>query len=139
MTEYLAGRFERIERGSQSCDLDVDGFYLTIGYVLTGEDAARDAAIKPLNVFDPSKGGWGAWEVVGRYQILRTRNEILDLGLATGTDKAQSVTLGLNWAPNRHIRAQVNYDHAWFDDPVTVEGKPLKSEDTFTTRIQFDF
>jgi phosphate-selective porin OprO/OprP len=90
-------------------------------------------------VFDPSKGGWGAWEVVGRYQILMTDDELLNLGLATGTDQAQSVTVGLNWFPNRHIRFQLNYDHAWFDDPITVQGERLDNEDTFTTRFLYDF
>lgn len=139
MSEYLAGHFEKVESGDQSTDLDVDGFYVNLGYVLTGENAARDAAIKPRNVFDLSKGGWGAWEVVGRYQILMTDNELLDLGLADGTDKAQSVTLGLNWFPNRHIRFQFNYDHAWFEDSITVQGERLKNEDTFTTRFLYDF
>jgi phosphate-selective porin OprO and OprP len=138
-SEYLAGYFEKIESGNQSGDLDVDGFYVTLGYVLSGENAARDAAIKPRSVFDPSKGGWGAWEVVGRYQILMTDDEILNLGLATGTDKAQSVTLGLNWFPNRHIRFQFNYDHTWFEDPITVQGERLDNEDTFTTRFLYDF
>jgi phosphate-selective porin len=68
-----------------------------------------------------------------------TDDELLNLGLATGTDQAQSVTVGLNWFPNRHIRFQLNYDHAWFDDPITVQGERLDNEDTFTTRFLYDF
>jgi hypothetical protein len=38
--------------------------------------------------------------------------------LPRDTDKAQSFTLGLNWFPNRHIRFQFNFDHAWFDAEI---------------------
>ncbi|MBI4774692.1 MAG: hypothetical protein HY788_11020 [Deltaproteobacteria bacterium] len=138
-TEYLSGHFETVGNGNEFADLDVNGFYLNLGYILTGENAPRDLPIHPRSVFDPSEGGWGAWQLMGRYQILTTDEELLDLGLATGTDRAQSATVGLNWFPNRHIRFQFNYDHAWFQDEITVQGVSLDSEDTFTTRFLYDF
>lgn len=138
-TEYLSGRFETVKSLDLSSDLDVNGFYVNLGYVLTGEDSPRDRPITPRVIFDPSQGGWGAWQVVGRYQILTTSEELLDLGLATGTDKAQSVTVGLNWFPNRHIRFQFNIDYAWFEDSIIIEGDSLDDETTFTTRFLFDF
>lgn len=107
--------------------------------MLTGEDAPRDFAINPLNVFDPANGGWGSWQVVGRYQTLRTDRGILDLGLARGTDDAKSITLGLNWYPNRHMRFQFNYDHAWFDEDIIIQDARLDNEDTFITRFLYDF
>ena len=77
--------------------------------------------------------------MVGRYQTLKTDRGLLDLGLARGTDKAQSVTIGLNWYPNKHIRFQFNYDHAWFDDELIIQSAKLDSENTFITRFQYDF
>jgi phosphate-selective porin OprO/OprP len=138
-SEYLSGRFDRVGTAGLFSDLEVSGFYVNLGYVLTGEDATRDAPIKPRVVFDPSEGGWGAWQLVGRYQILRTDRGLLDLGLARGTDKAQSVIVGLNWHPNRHIRFQFNFDHAWFDDEIFIQGARLERENTFTTRFLYDF
>jgi phosphate-selective porin len=45
----------------------------------------------------------------------------------------------LNWFPNRHIRFQFNFDHAWFQEVIIVQGVPLDSENTFTTRFLYDF
>ncbi|MEW6666355.1 MAG: porin [Thermodesulfobacteriota bacterium] len=137
--EYLSGHFQTVKSGNRFGDLDVDGFYLNLAYVLTGEAAPRDAPIKPSSVFDPSLGGWGAWQVAARYQALSTNRNLLNLRLARGTDKAQSVTVGLNWFPNRHIRFQFNFDHAWFDDDILVQGVPLDSENTFIARFLYDF
>ena len=138
-TEFLSGHFKTVRSGNRFGELDVNGFYLNLGYILTGEDSPRDLPIKPRTNFDPSQGGWGAWQLVARYQVLTTNEDLLNLGLARGTDKAQSVTIGLNWFPNRHIRFQFNFDHAWFEDEIIVEGLPLKSENTFTARFLYDF
>jgi phosphate-selective porin OprO/OprP len=137
--EYLAGHFETIKSLDQSTDLDVKGFYINLGYILTGEDIPRDQPIKPLVNFDPSEGGWGAWQLVWRYQVLKTNDDLLRLGLTSGSDEAQSVTIGLNWFPNRHIRFQINFDHAWFEDEIIVHGKSLDNESIFTTRFLYDF
>ena len=138
-TEYLSSHFQKVRSGDRFTDFNVDGFYMNLGYILTGEDSPRDLPIKPRVVFDPSRGGWGAWQLVARYQMLRTDDEVLRLGLATGTDRAQSVTFGVNWFPNRHIRFQFNFDHAWFGDEIVVQGVCLKRENTFTTRFLYDF
>jgi phosphate-selective porin OprO/OprP len=138
-SEYLSGHFERVGTSTRFSDLDVSGFYINLGYVLTGEDAPHNAPIRPRAIFKPTEGGWGAWQLVGRYQVLRTDQGLLNLGLARGTDKAESVTIGLNWHPNKHIRFQFNFDHAWFEDEVLVQSVGLDSENTFTTRFLYDF
>ncbi len=66
-------------------------------------------------------------------------DELLRSGLARGADKAQVLTIGLNWFPNRHIRFQFNLDHAWFGDEIKVEGVEMDKETTFTTRLLYDF
>lgn len=135
-SEYLSGHFEKVGTATRFGELDVDGFYVNLAYILTGEDAVRDLPIKPLGNFDPSQGGWGAWQVAGRYQSLSTNRDLINLGLVRGTDKAQSVTLALNWFPNRHIRFQFNFDHAWLEDEIIVQGVTLDDENTFIARLQ---
>ncbi|RJX28724.1 MAG: hypothetical protein C4525_15890 [Desulfarculus sp.] len=137
--EYLRARYDDLKRAGSSAGLEVDGYYLSLAWVLTGEDAPGDAAIKPRRDFNPSTGGWGAWQAALRYQSMSTNQELLDRGWASGSDGARSVTLGLNWFPNRHIRLQFNYDHAWFNQEVTRNGVTLDEEDVFTTRVLFDF
>jgi phosphate-selective porin OprO/OprP len=137
--EFLSARFADIRNGSATAGLDVDGYYLNLGWVLTGEDAPGDGTIRPRRDFDPGAGGWGAWQAAVRYQQMNTDRQLLDLGWAEGSDRAQSATLGLNWHPNRHIRVQFNYDHAWFAQEIMRGGVRLDQEDVLTTRVLFDF
>ena len=83
-SEYLSGNFDKVGTATRFSELDVSGYYINLGYVLTGEDAPRDFAIKPIAVFDPSTGGWGSWQVVGRYQTLGQTGKFSILGLAGG-------------------------------------------------------
>lgn len=137
--EYLRARYDDIKRGGASAGLEVDGYYFNVAWVLTGENAPGNSAIRPRHDFDPSKGGWGAWQLGFRYQNMSTDQQLLNMGWATGSDGARSATLGLNWFPNRHIRLQFNYDHAWFNSAVTRNGITLDEEDVLTTRVLFDF
>src|SRR3569832_1498316 len=56
--------------------LRFDGGYAQVGYVLTGESRAYNAAnaayggVKPANPFSLAGGGWGAWEIAGRESTL---------------------------------------------------------------------
>lgn len=137
--EYLSAHYDDIKRAGSSAGLEVDGYYLNLAWVLTGEEAPGNAAIRPRHEFNPSTGGWGAWQVALRYQSMSTNQDLLNRGWASGSDGARSVTLGLNWFPNHHIRLQFNYDHAWFEQNITRNGVTLDEEDVLTTRVLFNF
>lgn len=137
--EYLQGRFDQITRGVPKAGLDLSGGYFTAGYVLTGEDWPQNEPIKPKRDFDPAKGGWGAFQVLGRYQLVNTDSEMLNKGFAVGTDKAQAATFGLNWYWNKHLRFQLNYSYYWFKDQVTFGGVRLDKENFILTRFQYVF
>ena len=83
-TEYLSGHFETVKNTEFSTEFDVHGYYLNLGYVLTGEDSPRDLPIKPKAVFDPSQGGWGAWQVVGGIKSSESPMNCFDLDLPPG-------------------------------------------------------
>ncbi|MBI4766734.1 MAG: hypothetical protein HY787_19415 [Deltaproteobacteria bacterium] len=137
--EYLQGQFDRINKDTARAKLDLRGGYLTAGYVLTGEDWPQNSSIKPRRDFDPAKGGWGAFQALGRYQFIETDSDLLNKGLAVGTDRAQIATLGLNWYWNKHVRFQINYSHTWFEDQITVNGVNLDKEDMVFSRFQYVF
>lgn len=137
--EYLQGRFDQIARGISKAGLDLNGGYFTAGYVLTGEDWPQNESIEPKQDFDPAKGGWGAFQVSGRYQLVDIDSEMLNKGLAVGTDKAQAATFGLNWYWNKHVRFQLNYSYYWFKDQITVGGVRLDKENVVLTRFQYVF
>lgn len=88
-------------------DVSFDGGYVSASYVLTGENREyKDGAfarIKPKNPFSLSKGGWGAWEIAGRYSTL----DLNDGTVAGG--KENNYSLGLNWYPNNYVRLLVDY------------------------------
>lgn len=137
--EYLQGRYDDLTKGAAKTYYAQRGAYLTAGYVLTGEDWNLNTTINPRRNFDPAQGGWGAFQLVGRYQFIEVDDNIIHDGFAVGTDKAQTVTLGLNWYWNRHVRFQLNYSYSWFDDIITVNGVPLDKENVIISRFQFVF
>ncbi len=82
-------------------------------YFLTGEKKEvsnwgwRDP--KPKKNFDPFKGTWGAWEILGRYTHTETDKTFFDLGILEGASRADEYTLGINWTLNPMVKMQLNH------------------------------
>jgi phosphate-selective porin OprO/OprP len=55
-------------------------------------------------------GGWGAFEIAGRFSTMNLNDQ---LGTATGIAGGQQTiyTAALNWYVNRNIRFMLNYLH----------------------------
>jgi phosphate-selective porin OprO/OprP len=90
---------------------DFDGWYAESSWVLTGESrgwSTANAAFtspKPRINFSLNGGGWGAWELAGRYSDLDLNDNIGLLGSATPAGgirggEQRIITAGLNWYPN---------------------------------------
>jgi phosphate-selective porin OprO and OprP len=111
------------------------GFYAYISYFLTGEsrnyDASRGrfARTRPIERFDPSRGGWGAWEIAARYSFL----DLEDVGIDGGEQR--NVTLALNWYPYAMFRVMLNYIHAEIDR--TFEGVDLDGRSVGILQLRF--
>lgn len=92
------------------------GGYAEASYVLTGETHKYNSAtaaysgIVPANPVSFTGGGWGAWEIAGRFSTIDLNN---DLGLATGVAGGRQTiyTAGLNWYVSSNIRFVLNYLH----------------------------
>ncbi|MEN6544073.1 porin [Parvibaculum sp.] len=116
-------------------DLDFDGGYVGASWVITGENREyKDGAfarIKPKSPFSLSKGGWGAWEVAGRYSTLDLNDGAFKGG------KENNYSLGLNWYPNNYLRLLVDYVH--FDADTPNSGKTAiavkNAGDAIITRV----
>ena len=134
-----------------SIDVPFDGYYAQMTYLLTGEErTGYGQAIDPLRPFDPRRGraGCGAWEVVGRVSRLRAGDAVFAQGNArladpaAVSDEATEMTLGFNWYMNKWVRAQFNWEHAWFGRPVRLGPGPrglFRDHDTLQARLQFIF
>jgi phosphate-selective porin OprO/OprP len=115
---------------------------LSSNYVLTGEVASYKG-ITPRANFDPAKGAWGAFEVVGRYGVLKLDDKIFDEGFgtltaATGISKEEAWAAGLNWYPTKNIKLALNYEQTHFSRGAAAnEDRPTES--LILTRFQLAY
>lgn len=160
--EYWQAQYEGTTAGGTPYDRQLDAFYLSLGWLITGEayaDSYRSGVygrLQPRNSFSPEQGGGqGAWELGLRYSAFdggdfKTTNAagtgVLGAGAASlsprvtvSTSKADAYTVQLKWLPNAYTRFLVNYVQTRFDTPVTSNGVTTDDEKAITLRAQFDF
>ncbi|MEE2525533.1 porin [Hyphobacterium sp. HN65] len=81
---------------------DFQGYFVNLGWFLTGEQRAYRASSGAFRRTSPSApvsgGGGGAWELAGRYDYLDT-----DSGGSLTT-----YTAGVNWYPEAYVRFMLN-------------------------------
>lgn len=92
------------------------GGYAQAGYVLTGETHTYNAAnaayngVKPAHPFSLDGGGWGAWEIAGRFSTVDLNDKLTTAtGIAGGRQTVY--TLALNWYVNGNVRFMLDYLH----------------------------
>jgi len=141
--EYIRTEWKGVRWGEQKEDFDLYGWYITGSLFLTGEKKVYKGGafgrLKEIKKgFDPHQGGWGAWEVVARYDTLKIDREVFDSGFGRGTDRVHSLGFGLNWYPHNMFTVKLNYVHnSYADDLEELSGDD--QEDLFLTRFQLEF
>jgi phosphate-selective porin OprO and OprP len=106
-------------------NVDADGYYLQIGYILTGETRPyKDGVFKRVKPANQS----GAWEVVLRFDD--GDGKYSDIGVGSG-DGSQT-TVGVNWYANNHVKLGLSYMDGKNDDS-NEDGEELR------LRMQFVF
>ncbi len=127
-------------------DLSFDGYYVQLGYYLTGESPnyySRFATlwrVQPHREFDLETGGWGAFEVGARFSHIDLDDGVNDLmrgGIRGGT--ANNITLGLNWYPTALVRFSVNYVHSEIDNLSNTGLSEGEVIDGVAFRLQWEF
>ena len=96
--------------------LENTAWEVTGSWVLTGEDAAYKGGVVPRRPFNPLEGGWGAWQLVGRYAELNMDSDTFPLfaNPASSAKSAASWSVGLNWWLNRNVRLMTSFSHTDF-------------------------
>jgi len=125
-----------------------------VSFVLTGENATYNG-VTPRHPFDLSKGGWGAFEFVGRYGDLHvdprafnqnpTASGLRFASPITAAQEAREWAVGLNWYLNKNIKLVLDYDVTAFDggagsataSAYTVSNR--RTEQAAMGRVQFVF
>ncbi len=137
--EYVGGRFDNVERTGQIADVDVNSWYASATYILTGERKQRNKPLIPKRNFSIQDGGWGAWEAAVRFEQFFLNDSPFHLGLATGVDRVNAYTLGLNGWLNKHIRMIFDYTLNDFSNPLLIGSRSLGEEHLWIARAQYDF
>ena len=106
-------------------------------YLLTGE-AAGAGIVRPRRDFDPEAGGWGAIQLLARYQTLTVDRNAFAAGLAAaGSNRvAQSLGLGVNWYPNPYIKIYGTFERTTFQADAGGAG-PAEHVIIFRTQLAF--
>jgi phosphate-selective porin OprO/OprP len=130
----------------RSASLQNTAWEVTASWVLTGEDAAFAGGVIPRRPFKPAEGGWGALQLVARYQELSIDPTAFPLfsDPKTSARSAAGWSVGLNWYLNRNVLVKTSFSHTTFEGgggagtsaPATVTQKP---ESVLFTRIQLAF
>lgn len=124
LAEYVESSHE-VRKGEESATLENEAWQVVASWVLTGEDNSYKL-IKPKKPFDPSKGQWGAFELVGR----ATSIDFDDDAFPVYSDPKKSVSsadtlgVGLNWYLTDNIKASIDYENTSFDGGATAGDRP---------------
>src|SRR6202165_4879482 len=122
------------------------GGYAEAAYVLTGETrpynpgSASYGGIAPANPFSLSGGGWGAWEIAGRFSTIDLNDRLANAnGIAGG--RQTIYTLALNWYVNRNVRFMFDYLHGTVAKQISATnfGDAGAKFDAFAMRTQVAF
>ncbi|MDR3500261.1 MAG: porin [Parvibaculum sp.] len=131
-SEYLTTQVDR-KVGSS---LNFDGAYAEVAYALTGESrpykAGAFSRLKPSKPFDLNSGGWGAWELAGRYSTI----DLTDGAFKGG--KENNWSFGVNWYPNSFVRVLADYVRYDAKDSLAsppVAGSFTNAGDAFITEV----
>ncbi len=158
ITEYAKSSIDVTRTGSglvNSGKVESDAWQVAGSWILTGEDASF-RSVKPKNPFETGKSGWGAWEIVARYQQQEIDNEAFrgvgttvaqqtNTQFASLTASAKSAKTwggGINWYLNQWVKLAVNYEQTKFDGGgggTFANPRDRDDEKVLLSRLQFQF
>lgn len=103
-----------VDRDSGSDDLyGLWGGYISPSYFLTGESRAKSykgGKFNRIKVNNPiHKGGWGAWELAGRFDYIDLNSNDSRQGDNARGGEQYSGIFGVNWYLNNYMRMMANY------------------------------
>lgn len=112
-------------------------------YVLTGEDASYNG-VTPRHNFDPAHGGWGAFELAGRYGQLKLDSSIFSENFAslnTSISKENAWAAGINWYLNRNVKLVLDFEQTKYrrGAPNGASTEDRKTENLYTGMFQLGF
>lgn len=111
-------------------------------WFVTGEEESFKG-FTPQSTWQPGKAGWGALELVARYQQLDIDDAAFVGGAnsfanpLTAITKETSYGVGVNWYPWNTVKLSVNYDKTTFDGGAATGNRA--DEQAFFTRFAINY
>ena len=145
-----------VSNGTRTDKLDNDAWQIAASYLITGEDASFKG-VKPKNVFNQDGAGWGALELVARFQesnidsnAFTTATTVKYADPRTNASSAKSWALGANWYLNQNVKIALDYENTSFDGGGQVNAAGVAiggftnvadrpDERTLFTRLQLSY
>lgn len=153
--EYINTNFDGQTTGGKAFDKDINAWYTSLTWLVTGESYADTYKngmfnrLYPKHNFALDKEGWGAVELGLRYSSFDASDfKLAGPGCTAGTgcltsnaftNKADAWTAGAKWILTPNARLMLNYVHTSFDNPITINAKTSDYEDAIDMRAQYDF
>lgn len=139
LVEYIESQQELVV-GATRAEIKNKAWQAGAGYVLTGEDVSFRGVARPSSQFNPGAGGWGAFEVLGRYGELDVDDAAFPVFAdpALAASKATAWTLGLNWYLSSNLKLMANYLNTRFEGGA-ASGANRPDEKAVFTRLQVAF
>lgn len=136
--EYVVST-SRVRLDQTTDQLQQRAWQVSAGYVLTGDDASA-RGLKPLAVFDPTNGQWGAVELVARVHALQIDDAAFPLYAdpTKSAREAQAWAAGINWYLNANVKLVVDYERTRFKGGA-ANSADRPTEQAAFARVQFAF
>ena len=138
LAEYVLSNTELALAGNQ-IRADNSAWQVALGWAVTGENESYKG-LMPSSNFDPSKGTWGAVELVTRISQLKVDHSVFDNGFANPATSAESATLwsvGVNWYLNRFAKLTLDLDETSFRNFDGFANRP--TERVILGQVQLSF
>lgn len=137
--EYVRSR-QPVRKGTDLTRVSNEAWEVTASVVLTGETATA-SGVRPRRPFDPSRGTWGALELVARVNRLSVDDAAFVRGLADPTKSAREArawAVGLNWYLSRNFKYVLDYERTTFTGGAAA-GADRRAENAILLRSQVAF
>ncbi len=131
MSEYFEGE---ISGAAGAPEIEANGYYVTAGWVITGEQRSYKTGEGVFDKIKPENPG-GAWELFARYDYLDVSDTGLSTLVAIAAGDASTITAGVNWYATSNAKLALNYIHAETDEIIGEDD----SGDAIALRMQYLF
>jgi phosphate-selective porin OprO and OprP len=139
--EYVRSSQDLRKSATDTLRVDNSAWGLTGGVLLTGEAATSSSAgVRPRKPIDPTRGQWGALELVARVSALTVDPDAFARGYADpakSAQKARAYGVGINWYLNRHVKQVVDFERTTYTGGKA--GGDRAAENAFFIRTQVAF